>query len=107
MCFPLLNIDGTISVFNICLMKPQLIASKGFTRLTIYHSWCAYECTNCSLLIGHGSAVGYSHHGQVQGLLDYSLNEKNRNFLETVELQIGLVNYDPQRDKRFSGSEGE
>jgi ribosomal protein L1 len=23
---------------------------------------------------------------------------------ETVELQIGLKNYDPQRDKRFSGS---
>ncbi|KAG0004355.1 hypothetical protein BGZ65_000514 [Modicella reniformis] len=30
--------------------------------------------------------------------------EKKRNFLETVELQIGLKNYDPQRDKRFSGS---
>ncbi|KAK2806479.1 hypothetical protein FQN50_005762 [Emmonsiellopsis sp. PD_5] len=40
----------------------------------------------------------------VQQLLDYSLNEKKRNFLETVELQIGLKNYDPQRDKRFSGS---
>ncbi len=30
--------------------------------------------------------------------------EKNRNFTETVELQIGLKNYDPQKDKRFSGS---
>ncbi|KAG0065703.1 hypothetical protein BGZ89_008008 [Linnemannia elongata] len=30
--------------------------------------------------------------------------EKKRNFVETVELQIGLKNYDPQRDKRFSGS---
>ena len=29
---------------------------------------------------------------------------KKRNFLETVELQIGLKNYDPQRDKRFSGT---
>lgn len=37
-------------------------------------------------------------------LLDYSLNTKKRNFLETVELQIGLKNYDPQRDKRFSGT---
>ena len=26
---------------------------------------------------------------------------KKRNFIETVELQIGLKNYDPQRDKRF------
>jgi large subunit ribosomal protein L10Ae len=30
--------------------------------------------------------------------------EKKRNFQETVELQIGLKNYDPQRDKRFSGT---
>ncbi|KAF2461071.1 putative 60S ribosomal protein L10A [Lineolata rhizophorae] len=40
----------------------------------------------------------------VQQLLDYSQNTKKRNFLETVELQIGLKNYDPQRDKRFSGT---
>jgi len=31
-------------------------------------------------------------------------NEKKRAFTETVELQIGLKNYDPQRDKRFSGT---
>ncbi|PIA46546.1 hypothetical protein AQUCO_01500234v1 [Aquilegia coerulea] len=33
-------------------------------------------------------------------------NEKKRNyFIETVEFQIGLnKNYDPQKDKRFSGS---
>ena len=30
--------------------------------------------------------------------------EKKREFLETVELQIGLKNYDPQKDKRFSGN---
>ncbi|KAI9168297.1 60S ribosomal protein L10A [Blastocladiella emersonii ATCC 22665] len=29
--------------------------------------------------------------------------EKQRKFTQTVELQIGLKNYDPQRDKRFSG----
>ena len=40
----------------------------------------------------------------VQQLLHYSTEEKKRNFLETVELQIGLNNYDPQRDKRFSGT---
>jgi len=28
---------------------------------------------------------------------------KKRNFVETVELQIGLKDYDTQRDKRFSG----
>ncbi|KAI3939089.1 hypothetical protein MKX01_001957, partial [Papaver californicum] len=30
--------------------------------------------------------------------------EKDRNFTETIKLQIGLKNYDPQKDKRFSGS---
>jgi len=29
---------------------------------------------------------------------------KKRNFTETIELQIKLKNYDPQRDKRFSGT---
>jgi large subunit ribosomal protein L10Ae len=29
---------------------------------------------------------------------------KKRNFVETVEIQITLKNYDPQRDKRFSGT---
>ena len=30
--------------------------------------------------------------------------DKARKFTETVELQITLKNYDPQRDKRFSGT---
>ncbi|MQL83402.1 hypothetical protein Taro_015878 [Colocasia esculenta] len=30
--------------------------------------------------------------------------ENKRKFTETIELQIGLKNYDPQKDKRFSGS---
>jgi large subunit ribosomal protein L10Ae len=29
---------------------------------------------------------------------------KKRNFVETVEVQVTLKNYDPQRDKRFSGT---
>lgn len=40
----------------------------------------------------------------VQKILTYSSETKKRNFLETVELQVGLKNYDPQRDKRFSGT---
>merc|ERR1712217_561922 len=31
-------------------------------------------------------------------------DEKPRKFLESVDLQIGLKNYDPQKDKRFSGT---
>ncbi|KAF6749259.1 60S ribosomal protein l10a [Ephemerocybe angulata] len=41
--------------------------------------------------------------GSVKELLAES-QEKKRNFVETIELQIGLKNYDPQRDKRFSGT---
>ncbi|KAI5475815.1 60S ribosomal protein I1-a [Pseudohyphozyma bogoriensis] len=42
--------------------------------------------------------------GSIRQLLDESSGDKKRNFVETVELQIGLKNYDPQRDKRFSGT---
>ena len=30
--------------------------------------------------------------------------DRPRGFVETVELQVGLKNYDPQKDKRFSGT---
>jgi len=40
----------------------------------------------------------------IQGILKYANTENKRNFLETIELQIVLKNYDPVRDKRFSGS---
>ena len=39
----------------------------------------------------------------VQGVLQ-GAQEKKRKFVETVELQISLKNYDPQKDKRFSGT---
>merc|ERR1711872_661965 len=39
----------------------------------------------------------------VQSVLRHS-EEKKRKFTETVELQVTLKNYDPQKDKRFSGT---
>jgi len=39
----------------------------------------------------------------INNILEHS-TEKQRKFVETVELQIGLKDYDTQRDKRFSGS---
>jgi large subunit ribosomal protein L10Ae len=39
----------------------------------------------------------------VNAILTHS-QEKKRKFTETVELQISLKNYDPQKDKRFSGT---
>jgi len=32
------------------------------------------------------------------------VKDKKRKFRETIELQVGLKNYDPQKDKRFSGT---
>jgi len=40
----------------------------------------------------------------LQGILNFATKEHKRNFLETVELQVALKNYDPVRDKRFSGT---
>lgn len=40
---------------------------------------------------------------KVQEVLAES-QEKSRNFQETIELQIGLKNYDTKKDKRFAGS---
>ncbi|GJJ11032.1 hypothetical protein Clacol_005263 [Clathrus columnatus] len=42
--------------------------------------------------------------GSIKELLTEANGEKKRNFTETIELQVGLKNYDPQRDKRFSGT---
>lgn len=41
---------------------------------------------------------------QIKGLLHYSQNINKRNFCETVEIHIGLKNFDPARDKRISGN---
>jgi len=39
----------------------------------------------------------------VSAILKHS-EEKKRGFIETIELQFALKNYDPNKDKRFSGS---
>jgi hypothetical protein len=52
----------------------------------------------------HSKLSVSSVRGSIKDLLADSTGEKRRNFVETIELQIGLKNYDPQRDKRFSGT---
>ena len=42
--------------------------------------------------------------GSIRELLATANGDEKRKFVETIELQIGLKNYDPQRDKRFSGT---
>jgi len=39
----------------------------------------------------------------IDGMLKFS-EEKKRNFVETIELIVTLKNYDPAKDKRFSGT---
>jgi large subunit ribosomal protein L10Ae len=39
----------------------------------------------------------------VRGILEHAKTKK-RNFLETIELQIALKNYDPSKEKKLSGS---
>ena len=40
----------------------------------------------------------------VEGINAILKDKKQRKFVETVELQIGLKDYDPQKDKRFAGT---
>merc|ERR1712115_283773 len=37
-------------------------------------------------------------------VLKHAKETKKRKFMETIDLQIGLKNYDPSKDKRFSGT---
>lgn len=41
---------------------------------------------------------------EIEDMLLHSLKVRRRKFLETVELQVALKNYDPQRDRRFAGT---
>ncbi|BFZ09541.1 hypothetical protein BsWGS_12581 [Bradybaena similaris] len=40
----------------------------------------------------------------IDNVLKYATETKKRKFTESVELQIALKNYDPQKDKRFAGT---
>merc|ERR1712154_247482 len=40
----------------------------------------------------------------IENILTYAKETKKRKFKESVELQINLKNYDPQKDKRFAGT---
>jgi len=50
------------------------------------------------------SKVSNDHMRKCIGDVLAGAEEKKREFMETIELQIGLKNYDPQKDKRFAGN---
>merc|ERR1711915_843211 len=40
----------------------------------------------------------------IDNVLKFANETKKRKFTESIELQINLKNYDPQKDKRFAGT---
>ena len=68
----------------------------GARALSNVPSSCRLFCTGAPLTF---SAPPGGNAGVLNGA-----KEKQRKFTETIELQIGLKQYDPQKDKRFSGT---
>jgi hypothetical protein len=65
-------------------------------------SWCAAAATATAAPARSSTsaaAAALTNPGILEGA-----KAKPRKFSETIELQIGLKNYDPQKDKRFSGT---
>jgi len=93
--------DGNIpleEIYNIARIMRNRSMAKGLngTVLEILGTCFSIGCT----------VEGQCPHAlqeAIQNILTYSTKEKVRKFTETVELQVGLKNYDPQKDKRFRG----
>ena len=78
---------------------PVLLETKHEVRVISSETVIVLICAGI-----HSKLSVSSVRGSIKDLLAESNGEKRRNFVETIELQIGLKNYDPQRDKRFSGT---
>jgi len=59
---------------------------------------------NSEILIGAVENVFEFSAGKAITVNGAEVKGKKRKFLETIELQFGLKNYDPSKDKRFSGT---
>jgi large subunit ribosomal protein L10Ae len=59
---------------------------------------------NSDLLTSSVSKLLAYSRGETVEISKKEVKGKKRNFCETIELQVTLKNYDPQRDKRFSGT---
>ena len=69
--------------------------------------WSLFLVLHFSPVAIFQSADGHVGAAVVEEVVDGVLagaQEKKRDFVETIELQIGLKNYDPQKDKRFAGN---
>merc|ERR1712088_329713 len=64
-----------------------------------------YIFSTFAIIVGMASKVSKDTLFEcVREVIKYSTETKKRKFTETIDLQIGLKNYDPQEDKRFSGT---
>lgn len=77
--------------------------SVKFATWKTYCFWCSGVSDLFCVLIVCSKLQSDALREAISGIMADS-KEKNRKFVETIELQIGLKNYDPQKDKRFSGS---
>jgi large subunit ribosomal protein L10Ae len=59
---------------------------------------------NSELLASSINTVLKFSKGETVTIKGKDVEGKKRKFLETVEIQIGLKNYDPSKDKRFNGT---
>ncbi|KAG9072892.1 hypothetical protein KI688_000673 [Linnemannia hyalina] len=93
-----MTLDFVFVGINYCgRLQPVSLTIPPYLHLALYSATTGSQNVNSSKI--QVSAVRES----VRQVKQQS-EDKKRNFVETVELQIGLKNYDPQRDKRFSGS---
>jgi hypothetical protein len=110
------NIQGSVALSVIMVVPRVHITEKRITRqLPLLHSQQPtqhlpyYESYQTSFPVSAAAAVMSSKvsrdtlYKAVREVLHWN-QRKHRKFLETVELQINLKNYDPQKDKRFSGT---
>lgn len=73
-------------------------------RLCTLHVCCSVLCSMLSVAGSHTARAASHACCLLPAAILEGSKAKQRNFKETVELQIGLKNYDPQKDKRFSGT---
>lgn len=77
---------------------------KNIANLTSYSFYGIVGYMSLSLILFLYSKLQSDALREAISVIKNDCAEKKRKFTETIELQIGLKNYDPQKDKRFSGS---
>ena len=80
------------SSFTIFSTRWLPVSSNSWGTLYSFHI-----SVNWMLMLIYSKISAANVRQNVRDLLTYSTDEKKRNFTETIELQIGLKNYDPQR----------